>query len=208
MTTRQSLISRWAMAAMALLASFSASANYLWLEPMQGGATAYLGLYESARLDTAGLSAIRSLLADGKAVATKVDGERVQVMAPEGGDLRLTAQAIGQDKVLHFYQAKLGRSETKAVNDLELVPTEANGTTFKLVWKGNAVAASQVNVSTSEGWVRTLKPAEDGTVTLTTPFPGLYILEVTARVNGSVTHQGTKYTDVRHTATLSFEVKP
>lgn len=206
MRTRQSLAARWAIAAMALLASFSASANYLWLEPDEGGAKAYLGLYESARLDPAGLSAVRGLLANGKDLPTKVEADGVQVTAPGGGDIRLTAQAVGQDKVLHFYQAKFGRNETKAVNDLELVPTEASGNTFKLVWKGNTVAASQVNVSTSEGWIRTLKPSEDGTVTLTTPFPGIYVLEVTARVNGSMTYQGTKYDDVRHTATLSFEV--
>lgn len=207
MRIRQSLAARWAIAATALLASFSAGANYLWLEPDESGAKAYLGLYESSRLDPAGLSAIRGLLADGKELATKVAADRVQVTAPGGGDIRLTAQAVGQDRVLHFYQAKFGRGETKAVNDLELVPTEAGGNTFKLVWKGNAVAASQVNVSTSEGWIRTLKPSEDGTVTLTTPFAGIYILEVTARVNGSMTYQGTKYDDVRHTATLSFEVK-
>jgi hypothetical protein len=51
-----------------------------------------------------------------------------------------------------------------------------------------------------------LKPAKDGTVSLATPFPGLYVLEVTARVNGAVTVDGKKYDEVRHTATLSFEV--
>ena len=86
------------------------------------------------------------------------------------------------------------------------MPTEPNGNTFKLVWKGNTVAASQVNVDTAEGWRRVLKPAKDGTVTLTTPFPGLYVLEVTARVNGAVTVDGKKYEEVRHTATLSFDV--
>jgi hypothetical protein len=109
--------------------------------------------------------------------------------------------------VLNYYQAKTGRSETKAVNDLELVPTVANGNTFKLVWKGNTVAASQVNVETSEGWRRVLKPAKDGTVTVNTLFPGRYLLEITARVNGSATVDGKKYDDVRHTATLTFEVK-
>ncbi len=73
-------------------------------------------------------------------------------------------------------------------------------------WKGNAVPATQVNVDTSEGWRRVLKPAKDGTVSLTAPFPGLYVLEVMARVNGAVTVDGKKYDEVRHTATLSFEV--
>ncbi|MCB5190946.1 DUF4198 domain-containing protein [Methylobacillus arboreus] len=186
-----------------------AQADYLWLEPAQDGVRAYLGLHESGgKSDPASLSAKRAFLADGKDLELQVAKDALQVATEADGDLRLTAQAVGQDSVLHFYQAKLGRSEVKAVNDLELVPTEPNGNTFRLVWKGSPVAASQVNVSTGEGWIRTLKPAEDGSVSLKTPFPGLYILEVTARVNGSMTYQGKKYEDVRHTATLSFEVQP
>ena len=68
------------------------------------------------------------------------------------------------------------------------------------------MAATQVHVETSAGWRRTLAPGADGTVLLETPFPGQYVLEVTARVNGSATVDGKKYDDVRHTATLSFEV--
>jgi hypothetical protein len=109
--------------------------------------------------------------------------------------------------VLTYYQAKFGRSETKAVNDLELVPTEANGNTFQLVFKGRPVVASQINVETSEGWSRVLTPAKDGTASFTPSFPGLYVLKVTARVNnGSITLDGKKYEDVRHTATLGVEV--
>ena len=40
-------------------------------------------------------------------------------------------------------------------------------------------------------------------------MPGLYVLEVSAKVNNaSVTIDGKKYEDVRYTATLSFEVSP
>jgi hypothetical protein len=88
------------------------------------------------------------------------------------------------------------------------VPTEPNGNRFQLFFKGRPVAASQVNVETSEGWRRVLTPAQDGSVGFTPWMPGLYVLEVTARVNnGSVTLDGKKYEDVRHTATLSFEVQ-
>ncbi len=195
-----------ALLAACLIGSSTVRADYLWLEPAQEGTHAFIGLHETAtRTDIGALNSSRAFVADGKELAL----QKVQdhfLLAPADGDIRLTAQVVGQGDVLNFYQAKLGRSETKAVNDLELVPTEANGNIFKLIWKGNAVAAAQVNVSTSEGWIRALKPAEDGTVTLKTPFPGLYVLEVTARVNGSATYQGKKYEDVRHTATLSFEV--
>ena len=146
-------------------------------------------------------------MADGKDLPLSTEAERLNISAPANGDVRLTATRIGDKDVLNYFQAKHGRSETKAVNDLELVPTEANGNTFKLVWKGNTVAATLVNVETSEGWHRVLKPAKDGTVTLNPLFPARYFLEVSARVNGSVTLNGKKYEDVRHTATLTFEVK-
>jgi len=190
------------------LTSAAAHADYVWLErDTAGAAHAYVGDFEAVKGATTGLAAVRAFMADGKDLPLSTEAEHLNISAPANGDVRLTAMRIGDKDVLNYFQAKHGRSETKAVNDLELVPTEANGNTFKLVWKGNTVAATQVNVETSEGWHRVLKPAKDGTVTLNPLFPARYFLEVSARVNGSVTLNGKKYEDVRHTATLTFEVK-
>jgi hypothetical protein len=190
------------------LTSAAAHADYVWLERDTAGvAHAYVGEFEAIKGATVNLTAARAFMADGKDLPLSTEAERLNISAPANGDVRLTATRIGDKDVLNYFQAKHGRSETKAVNDLELVPTEANGNTFKLVWKGNTVAATQVNVETSEGWHRVLKPAKDGTVTLNLLFPARYFLEVSARVNGSVTLNGKKYEDVRHTATLTFEVK-
>lgn len=190
------------------LTSAAAHADYVWLErDTAGAAHAYIGEFEAEKGSPASISAARAFMADGKDLPLSAEAERLNIAAPANGDLRLAATRIGEKGVLNYFQAKNGRSETKAVNDLELVPTETNGNTFKLVWKGNTVAASQVNVETSEGWHRVLKPAKDGTVTLNPVFPARYLLEVTARVNGTVTLDGKKYDDVRHTATLTFEVK-
>ena len=184
-----------------------AHADYVWLErDAAGAASAYVGELDKGRQPVSGVVAPRAFLADGKDLPLTTEAERFAVPASGSADLRLVASRVADKNVLNYYQARFGRAETKAINDLELVPTTANGNTFKLVWKGNTVAASQVNVETSEGWRRVLKPAKDGTVTFTPSFPGLYVLEVTAKVNGSVTVDGKKYDDVRHTATLSFEV--
>lgn len=189
-----------------------AHADYIWLErDAAGAASAYVGELDKGRQPVAGLVAPRAFLADGKDLPLTTETERFAVPASSGGDnstgdLRLVASRVTDKNVLNYYQARFGRTETKAVNDLELVPTTPSGHTFKLVWKGNTVAATQVNVETSEGWRRALKSAKDGTVSFDPSFPGLYVLEVTAKVNGSVTVEGKKYDDVRHTATLSFEV--
>ncbi len=191
----------------------AAQAQYLWLQREGPAVEARMGELGKSSQPLAGLLAPRAFLADGKDLPLTADAERltitVPIAPPATVDLRVVTSRIdstsGAPALIH-YQARFGRTETKAVNDLELVPTEPNGNTFKLVWKGNTVPASQVNVDTSEGWRRVLKPAKDSTVTLGTPFPGLYLLEVTAKVNGATTVDGKKYEDVRHTATLSFEV--
>ena len=87
------------------------------------------------------------------------------------------------------------------------MPTTPGGNTFQLYFKGRLATASLVNVETASGWRKALTPAKDGTVTLDTPMPGLYVLEISARVNnGNVTLDGKKFEDIRYTATLSFEV--
>jgi hypothetical protein len=200
------------IAAACLAVGGAAQADYLWLSrdgANDANAIARVGELDKASLPLATIAAPRAFLADGKSLPLTAEADRAVCAATPGADLRAVASRAGSEgdkATLTQFQARWGRGETKAVNDLELVPTEPGGSTFKLVWKGNAVPATQVNVETSEGWRRVLKPAKDGTVSLSTPFPGLYVLEVTARVNGAVTVDGKKYDEVRHTATLSFEV--
>lgn len=183
-----------------------ARADYLWIQPEANGAKVFAGELRKP------LESLPVLL-DAKAVLPKADDVPYEQASdhfgvPKAtGDMRFVATRTSTDGVLTYYQARFGRTETKSVNDLELVPTQPGGNTYQLIFKGRPVAASQVNVDTSEGWRRTLTPAKDGTVSFVPYIPGLYVLEVTARVNnGSVTLNGKKYDDVRHTATLSFEV--
>lgn len=208
----RSLLSLTALV-VALWQATPAQANYLWLQRSADDAEAIAVRAGELHQPLAGLPALRDTRAvvadgkDGKSVPLLERGDRLQVSGAGSGDVRVSAVLPGEEGVLTFHQARHGRAETRAVNDLELVPTEPGGNTFKLMWKATAVAAGQVNVDTAAGWRRVLRPAKDGTVTLETPFPGLYVLEVTARVDGgSVTLDGRKYDDVRHTATLSFEV--
>ena len=189
-----------------LLAASLARADYLWIQPEAGGAKVFAGELRKPLEKLPALLDSKAVLPEGKTVPYEQAADHFGVPKATG-DTRFVATRAGTDGVLTYYQARFGRAETKAVNDLELVPTEPNGNTYQLVFKGRPVSASQVNVETAEGWRRTLTPAKDGTVSFTPYIPGLYVLEVTARVNnGSVTLDGKKYEDERHTATLSFEV--
>lgn len=192
---------------------FASQAESVWLEQGAGRTRALLGVPGQRVQPMPRWLTSRASAADGRALTVSQGAGQLDIAGlPDThptsptADVRLNLSRVDGNGVLTYYQAKLGRQDTKAQSDLELVPTTPGGNTFKLVWKGQTVAATRVNVDTSAGWSRTLTPAADGTVQLETPFAGLYVLEVSARINGSAMVDGTKYEDVRHTATLSFEV--
>ncbi|WP_263143558.1 hypothetical protein [Pseudomonas sp. RIT-PI-AD] len=184
-----------------------AHADYLWLERgSEPAAYAYLSEFQPGEhLPLAGLQAPKAALGTGKEVALQASSDAYTLQGPFPGDLRVTAKR-SDGKRLTLYEAREGRDETRAANDLELVPVAPGSNQFRLHWKGSVVAASQVNVHTGAEWARVLKPAADGSVTLDTPFPGRYVLEVTAQVNGEATVDGQRYDSVVHVATLSFQV--
>lgn len=188
--------------------SLQAQAAYVWLDKDgSGAARASYGELQGKKDAVANLSAPRAYLADGKDLGLTIAGDTVAIATPvTGRDIRFSARTVGDKNSVQYYHARFGRNETKFVNDLELVPTDSNGNVFKLFWKGTAVNASQVNVVTADGWTRVLKAEADGSVKLPTTVPGLYVLDVSVKINGSVVIDGKQYDDVRHTATLSFIV--
>lgn len=196
-----------ALALACLAVSLPARADYLWLQPEGGEARVYAGELSKPLTQWPALADAKAVLPEGKALPLETGTGHLSFRPAAGSDQRFTATRAGSDGVLTYYQARFGRAETKGVNDLELVPTEPNGNTFQLIFKGRPANASRVNVETAAGWSKSLTPNADGTVTLDTPIPGLYVLEVSAKVNNaSVSIDGKKYEDVRYTATLSFEV--
>lgn len=197
---------------LAIWCSQVAAAGYVWMERSGDVVQVRQGKLLTSAADKAAAPVVlaqpRAVMPDGKTLAVERLGDAFVVRATPGNDLRFTAIEATQGVLTH-YQARFGRSESRALNDLELVPTEPNGNTYKLVWKGQVVAASEVSVEHAEGWRRSLTPAKDGTIGFTPWMPGVYVLNVSARVNDStVMYEGRKYEDVRHNATLSFEVRP
>jgi hypothetical protein len=189
---------------LALLIASTVHAQYFWIDGDAEGKRIQSGELNKPQSEALAVQGARAFSADGKAVVLDA-ADGAYKAGNTGSDLRFTANHT-DDKSLTIYHARFGRQETKAVSDLELVPTTPGGDIYRLFWKGNAVAASQVNVSTSEGWTRVLRPAADGSISFAPSFPALYVLEVSAKVNGAVTVDGKKYEDVRHVATLSFRV--
>lgn len=189
------------------LAMFAAQAHaaYVWLDKEVGTVKAYLGELHAKKEAISTLVGARAYQANGgRDLGLTIETTSISISTPLSGDLRFTARAASDKDGLQYYHARFGRTETAAASDLELVPTTANGNVFGLLWKGSPVVASQVSVSTGEGWSRTLKAESDGTVKLPVSFPGLYVLEASVKVNGTITVDGKRYDEARHTATLSF----
>lgn len=201
---------KWAISLGLMLGSLSASAEYLWMESeASGGIRIKYGTLDGKPLPIAGISGVQASQGTQKNLPLQAEGEGLKLVSSRTGDLRVLGHRVTPEGTLVLFQAKEGRSETKAVNDLELVPLTTNGNTFQLIWKGQKVAIPQVKVTTSEpGWNRVLLPDANGNVTLTTPFPATYVLELSAKLNGSTTLGDKTYQDVRHVVSLSFKAGP
>lgn len=203
------------------LASPVMAAPYVWLETGTNGAQARSGTllppFGGETTAPMVLTEARATLGKGPSLALAAQSGGYAITLPEspapGADLRFTARTPDDAGSPTVYWARHGRTETQPVNDLELVPTEPGGSTFRLFFKGNPVPATQVNVETSAGWRRTLRAAADGTVSLASPeyprlFPSRYVLEVTARVTGKFVVAGKTFESALYIATLSFDVAP
>ena len=101
------------------------------------------------------------------------------------GDLRLVEDAIsprddkergGQTRTIYY--AKTGRSETAAKLDLEFVPTTANGNQFVVLFNGDPLSKAELTVYGPPKWEKKLTTDERGSVTIPSPWPGLYLLEI------------------------------
>lgn len=199
------LATAWCLVLLTLCDIVGAQADLLWLQP-DGAAMKVLAGELHAPTALSALRDAKALLPGGKTAHTVTAPDQYRFTATKG-DSRFTALRVGDDGVLTYFQARYGLQETTALNDLELVPTKPGATTFQLFFKGQPANAVQVLVDTAAGWRKSLKPDKNGLITLDTPIPGLYVLQISARLNnGSVLIDDKKYEDIRYTATLSFEV--
>jgi hypothetical protein len=211
----------WACGLAAFAVAAQAAPAFVWLETGQGD-TAFVrvgpllpptgGVPVTAEPPVTFSEAKATLLNGAMKFSSSEKGYVITLPPATKGDLRFTARLLDESGQLVIYTARAGRNDILPSSDLELVPTEANGTKFFLYYKGRQVPATQVNVETSSGWRRTLTPAADGSVSLTSPefpklFPSRYVLDAGAKVGGRFSF-GNKFMDsATFNTTLSFEVK-
>ena len=200
------------LASLALAAS--AQAHFVWIERDAAGApAAFFGEWAHDVRETEDgylklIAAPKAFAADGAELTVTRQNDRLAIDAGDTtGDLRL-ADVYFPEKGTNLtrYQAKLGRTETAAKFDLELVPATADGNTFTLLLRGQPVPDEDVTLFTSSGWNRTWKTDAEGKVTLETPWPGRCVVEVGHLDKTPGEHDGRAYEAVRHVHTVTFDV--
>ena len=198
----------------AALFSASAQAHFVWLEQgaTPGESKAYFGEWaDDVRETESGylklLTAPRGVAADEKSVSVTRANDHLTLKGPATGDARLVTGYLNDKGVLSLYQPKSGRSETAARHALELVPTAANSNSFTLLLNGKPVPSKEVVVFGPPKWSKTFHSDKEGRVTITTPWPGQYVVEVghlDKEAGGQ--WEGKPYTQTRHVSTLTFLV--
>jgi uncharacterized GH25 family protein len=204
-----------------LVVSSVAQAHYVWVErDGTGSARTYFGEWqEDLHEKTGGLldriKSPRAFLTDSSKllpIERKEDYRAISVTGP--GDVRLAEDSLapredkregGKSKAI-FY-AKAGRSETKAVLDLELVPVAAESDTLILVLRGVPLAKTEVTVFGPSKWQKTFYTDEQGRVTVETPWAGRYVVQVTHLEQKAGEAGGEKFDRLRYVSTLSFVVQ-
>ena len=199
--------------------TLSATAHQLWLErDATGPVRVYVGDADSEHdkgAEVARLAATTQVFTTDRAqtakLAVKEEFLEADVAAP--GDVRLFNDQVWKPwkaKDGNFqaavFNARAGRTETRAVLDYELVPVAAGGNTFTLVFKGQPLANKSVTVITPDKWTKGFKTDAAGRIDVPVSGKGRYVLVSSHEVpaTGDVVIAGQKVAKLGYTTTLTF----
>ena len=210
------MIIRAAFIAGSLLFATIALGHQVWIERGPGqSAKVFHGEPAAGFIEKAGggLDKIQPIVfhADkSKPLAQTRHDDHIQVSGVSSGDLRLVVEnfpiwkeADGSSQRAVYY-AREGRSETKQVLALELVPTAAGSDAFILMRDGKPVAGHDIALLAPGGWSKSLKTDSNGRVNLETPWPGRYIAEALLEDESKTRHNGQEISKTYHVSTIAF----
>jgi hypothetical protein len=204
-----------------LALSLPAQAHYIWLEPVDGQARLYFGEYgegvrekTGGRLDTIAMPEAQTNPADGKRstllVQRKADYLALQVAGLEpliAQDVSmkvkdLTKYNIGIVKPMYYARFSTGGAEPASVLGLDIQPLGEGRVRVNL--HGKPLAKAKLHIYAPNQWMQEFTTSDAGEVTVSTPWPGLYVLEVVYVESVKGEYQGDAYEGIRHVGTLSL----
>ena len=197
--------------------ALAASAHQLWLErDAAGPARVYVGDVDDAPdtgAEVAKIAATTTVFRTDPAqpLALSVHNDHLEAAVSGAGDVRMFNDNVwkpwttkeGVTK-LAVFNAREGRSETRAALPYEFVPVATGSDTFTLGFRGQPVAGKAVTVVNPGKWSKHLKTDAQGRVTVPVGDKGRYVLIAAHSVDEARTVAGQQVSKVDYTATLSF----
>jgi len=197
----------------------AAQAHQIWLERDGSTLRAYFGEpVEDLRERSGGLldriKGARILAEEpSRALPVQREADHLQAVLPPGqGDVRLVEESLQpygrapDQRTKPVMMAREGRTETRGLLELELVPATPGGSVFTLLLRGQPLPRAEVTVVAPPRWERRLNTDSEGKVVFATPWAGRYVAEAVHtedRVGGSGEDA---YAKRRLVSTLSFVV--
>lgn len=204
----------------------AARAHYIWIEPAPGEARVFFGEYDNAlrekspgRLDTITGLALHALAADGTATMLAAAKNAACFLAPlhsmpatlvaENLDMEVKdwrASGLGIVKPMFYARALVmgAPAPTRPALTLDILPDAARPGAFRVFLRGQPLPKVKLLVHAPNNWSRQEEPDADGRFVITTPWPGLYVLEVIHQEATPGGFGGKAYEAIRHRATLGF----
>ncbi len=209
-------------AAAMLAVAVSANAHTVWIERDKAGkAHACYGEWQEglredlvAKMPT--LKDARAFFGESRnaALGEELKGSTLDIAAQEKGDLRLiqdkipvVADSHSDRRTKQFFLAKNGRTETKAVLDLEIVPIAPESNTFVVLLHGKPVPKAAVTVYGPPKWGKEFEADDEGKVTIETPWAGEYLVETARFIEEAGGSGEESYNHARYVSTVFFTTR-
>jgi len=207
-----------------LAAALPASAHYIWIERQDDGrARLYFGEYQDNEREKSGgrLDEIRNP----RAWFLDRHGRRRELQAAKLADhfdlgpVRVPAAVLAEDSgyevrdwtrlgfgvvkpLFYARYAALGPASAREPQlTLDIVPLNAQR--LRVTFRGSLLAKAKVMVYAPNTWLQERRTDERGEVSIATPWPGQYVIEVTHLERQPGQFDGKSYENLRHRMTLS-----
>ena len=212
----------WIFAAVIATAAVSAHAHTVWIERDKTG-TAYAhygewqeGLQEDLASKMPTLKEAKAFFGEptNAGLSEELKSTALDIDAKGKGDLRLIQDKIpvvvdshSDRRIKQFFLAKNGRTETKGVLELEIVPVAPDSNTFVVFLHGKPVPKASVTVYGPPKWGKEFVADDQGKVTIETPWAGDYLVE-TSRFEEDMGGSGDEvYNHARYVSTVFFTTR-
>lgn len=219
---------RAALAGLMLAASFAAHAHHVWLEPDGEANTLYFGEFGGNLRETSPGLLDKFV----KPMAHKQQGATVtpleiaktprgfaikgalkagEALIAEEASYPITERKQGEQTVRSIYQPAARLSTDGAAQPpqltLDLVPTgktTADGIEVRAVYRGKPLAKAKVEVVTPSGWAQSHQTDADGLISVSLPWQGTYVLELSHADTSGVERDGKKLDRASYVTSLTL----